>query len=193
MKYCSSCGTQVQEGVAYCPNCGSPMNAQDNNVNINNDNQQNVNTYTDNNQQNNANVNVDNQPNYNYQNNNQNMGGRPTVENRNIGLAIVLSIVTCGIYGIVWFINMVNDVNRVCADDKSNQSGGVVFLLTLVTCGIYGIVWFYNAGKRMFNAGQRYNVQISDNSTLYLILSIFGLQIVDYCLVQADLNKFSAQ
>lgn len=154
MKYCSSCGTQVQEGVAYCPNCGSPMNAQDNNVNINNDNQQNVNTYTDNNQQNNANVNVDNQPNYNYQNNNQNMGGRPTVENRNIGLAIVLSI---------------------------------------VTCGIYGIVWFYNAGKRMFNAGQRYNVQISDNSTLYLILSIFGLQIVDYCLVQADLNKFSAQ
>ncbi len=26
MKYCSSCGTQVQEGVPYCPNCGSPMN-----------------------------------------------------------------------------------------------------------------------------------------------------------------------
>ena len=35
------------------------------------------------------------------------------------------------------------------------------------------------------------NKSISDNSVLYLVLSLFGLQIVNYALMQSDLNKFS--
>ena len=123
--------------------------------------------------------------------NNYQSAARPVVQNRSIATCIILSIVTCGIYGIIWFINMVDDVNRVCNDEKSNQSGGVVFLLTLITCGIYGIIWFYQAGNRMYVAGQKYGMPISDNGTLYLLLSIFGLAIVNYCLLQSDLNKFS--
>ena len=116
---------------------------------------------------------------------------RPVVQNRNIAVCIILSLVTCGIYGIIWYINLVNDVNTVCQDEKSNQSGGTVFLLTLITCGIYGIIFFYNAGKRLNAAGNKHQIPISDNAVLYLILSLVGLQIVDYCLVQSDLNKFS--
>ncbi len=121
-----------------------------------------------------------------------NAGGYPRVQNRNLVTCILLSIVTCGIYGIIWFINLVNDVNTVCQDDKSSQSGGMVFLLTLVTCGIYGYIWFYTAGKRMEAAGKKYQVGIADNSIIYLVLMILGLGIVDYCLIQSDLNKFSA-
>lgn len=33
------------------------------------------------------------------------------IEQRNIGLCIVLSIVTCGIYGIYWFIKLTDEVN----------------------------------------------------------------------------------
>lgn len=116
---------------------------------------------------------------------------RPIVENRSIATCIILSIVTCGIYGIIWFVNMVNDVNRVCNDEKSSTSGGTVFLLSLVTCGIYSIVWFYQVGQRLHKAGQKYNLEIADNSIVYLLLCIFGLGIVNYCLVQSDLNKFS--
>ena len=171
MKYCPNCGTQIGEGVTFCPNCGSAIsNAQTNE-------QANQNTgYS--------------QP--TPVNSSSNMNGRPTVQNRNIVTCILLSIVTCGIYGIIWYINLVNDVNTVCQDEKSNQSGGMVFLLTLITCGIYGIIFFYNAGKRLANAGSKHQVTIADNSTIYLILSIIGLQIIDYCMVQSDLNKFSA-
>lgn len=123
----------------------------------------------------------------------QNNGSRPVVENRNIAVCILLSIITCGIYGIIWFINLVNDVNKVCQDDKSSQSGGTVFLLSLITCGIYAIIWFYQAGKRMDTAGKRYGMQISDNSVIYLILTLVGFGIVNYCLLQSDLNKFSNQ
>ena len=35
------------------------------------------------------------------------------VQRKNIAVAIILSIVTCGIYGIIWFININDDVNRV--------------------------------------------------------------------------------
>ena len=129
----------------------------------------------------------------------QPMGGpmpyaaRPVVQKREVATAIILSIVTCGIYAIIWMINLVDDVNRICNDEKSNQSGGTVFLLNIVTCGIYGIIWFYNAGDRMARAGQKYGIPIADNGTLYLLLCIFGLSIVDYCMVQSDLNKFSNQ
>ena len=181
MKYCSSCGSEVQEGLSFCTNCGSPINNENTKVEETQENIE-MNSQTESNSENYN----DNQP------NNKNMGGRPILKNTNIGLAILLLFVTCGIYGIVWLINMVNDVNTICADEKSNQSGGVVFLLTLVTCGIYGLIWFYQAGKRMAEAGKKYGVEISDNSVIYLVLALFGLSIVDYCLLQSDLNKFSA-
>lgn len=118
-------------------------------------------------------------------------GARPKVENRNCVTCIILTIVTCGIYGIIWMINMVNDVNTVAQDENSSQSGVTVFLLTLITCGIYGIIWFYQAGKRMEATGKKYGLQIADNSVIYIVLQLVGLGIVNYYLLQTDLNKFS--
>ena len=165
MKFCQNCGAELKEGATFCSNCGSPVsNSQPSNANV--------------------------QSNQNY---NQSNGSRPVVENRSLATWIIISLLTCGIGGIIWFINLVNDTNIVCNDEKSNQSGGMVFLLTLITCGIYGLIWFYQAGKRMESAGKKYGMQISDNSVVYLLLSLFGLGIVSYCLLQVDLNKFSNQ
>ena len=162
MKYCPSCGGQVNENENVCPNCGANLGGEATAT-------QAVAPVV----QTNA------------------TGAKPRVDRGNIVTCIILSLVTCGIYGIIWFINMVNDVNTVCQDDKSNQSGVTVFLLTLVTCGIYGMYWFFTAGKRMNAAGTKYGLEISDNSIMYLVLMLFGLGIVNYCLLQSDLNKFA--
>lgn len=125
------------------------------------------------------------------QNNSNNTSiNAPVLEYRDIAIAIILSIVTCGIYAIVWIISLTNDANKV-ADRPTDTSGGMVILLTIITCGIYGIYWNYKMGQKIYEAGQRYNKSISDNSVLYLVLSLFGLQIVNYALMQSDLNKFS--
>ena len=125
------------------------------------------------------------------QNNSNNTSiNAPVLEYRDIAIAIILSIVTCGIYGIFWIISLTNDANKV-ADRPTDTSGGMVILLTLITCGIYGIYWNYKMGQKIYEAGQRYNKSISDNSVLYLVLSLFGLQIVNYALMQSYLNKFS--
>ncbi len=113
----------------------------------------------------------------------------PLIKNRNIAMQVILSILTCGIYGLYWFITMTDESN-VLSDEKT-ASGGMAVLLTLVTCGIYSFYWNYKMGQKLNLAGRKYNKSISDNSVLYLVLSLLSLTIVNYCLIQSDLNKFS--
>ena len=113
------------------------------------------------------------------------------VQARDIAVAVILSIVTCGIYNIFWFIKMVDDVNRV-SNDQNAQSGGITWLLTFITAGIYGVYWYYQAGKKMRYAKQVRNMPADDNTeVLYLVLALFGFGIVNMCLIQSDLNKMA--
>lgn len=110
---------------------------------------------------------------------------------RSIVTAILLSIVTCGIYGLYWLVCITNEANQASGDTNAT-SGGMVILFTLLTCGIYSYYWAYKMGERMATAGQRYGKPIENRSILYLILSLLGLGIVNYCLIQDDLNKLAA-
>jgi hypothetical protein len=170
MRNCPNCGKEVGEGLAFCPSCGVALNNQ---------------------AQPQAQAPAETQAPMGNTNTYSYSSDKPKVQNRSIGTCIILSIVTCGIYGIIWLINMVNDVNTICNDEKSNQSGATVFLLSLVTCGIYGLIWIFQAGSRMKVAGDKYGMNISDNSLLYLLLSLFGFGIVSYALLQSDVNKYS--
>ena len=117
--------------------------------------------------------------------------GQISFGQRNIAVAIILSIVTCGIYSIIWFINMVDQVNEASGNQNA-QSGGMVFLLSIVTCGIYQLVWFYKAGELIGNAENARRMNADSNaSLLYLLLGIFGLSIVTYALIQNELNKIA--
>ena len=111
------------------------------------------------------------------------------MEKRNIAVNIILTIVTCGIYGLVWFVQMTDDAAN--ASDDHSMSGGVALLLSIITCGIYRLYWAYKMGKLLAQAGDNHNVTISDNSVLYLVLEIFGLGIVNVCLIQSDLNRLA--
>lgn len=71
------------------------------------------------------------------------------MKNRNIVLAIIFTLLSCGIYGIYWFINVNNDMNTLTPDDSYQTSGGLAFLFTLLSCGIYGIYWAYRMGAKM--------------------------------------------
>lgn len=114
------------------------------------------------------------------------------VQKRNIALCIVLSIVTCGIYGIVWFFWLNDDTNNVSKAENPTSSG-IAFLLTLVTCGIYGMYWAYKQGEKLDRACKENGMETSNRSVVYLILSIFGLAIIAYALMQDTLNKFAPE
>lgn len=111
------------------------------------------------------------------------------LKKRDIAVSTILTIVTCGIYGIYWYITLTDDVGQV-SEDRS-ISGGVAFLLKLVTCGIYGFYWAYKMGQNIETAKRNRGVISggSDMAVVYLILQIFGLEIVNLALMQNELNK----
>ena len=113
------------------------------------------------------------------------MGGRCAgIQKRDLVKAIILTIVTCGIYGLIWFINLTNDMNKA-SGRTSDTSGGTAFILSLVTCGIYMYYWAYKMGeKRDIVANEK-----SSASVLYLVLMFLGFGIVVYCLSQDAINK----
>lgn len=111
------------------------------------------------------------------------------IQKRSVAVCIILSIVTCGIYGIYWFICLNNDTNT--ASNTFGTSGGVAFLLTLVTCGIYGFYWAYKQGEKIDAAKASRGIPTSNSGIVYLLLSIFGLSIVAWALMQNELNQLA--
>ena len=207
---CPKCGKNCADGSNFCDGCGTPFAAQQPNQQTNQQPKQQAGqqqNYYYNNQNNNQ-QNGYQQPPYqqnSYQQNGYQQNGyqqnpyqpngpqygnyRAPVKNRNIALCVVLSIITCGIYGIYWLVCLVDDLN-VASGRTGDTSGGMVFLLSLITCGIYGIYWLYIAGEKVAYIKQRNTGEIdSSSSVLYLILGIIGFGIVAYALIQSELNK----
>ncbi len=116
------------------------------------------------------------------------------VQQKNIALYIVLSIVTCGIFALVWFVKITDDTNMLTPpspNGKAYTSGGIALLLTIVTCGIYGYYWAYKQGEKLDQAKASRGLPTNNQSVIYLILQIFGLGIVGYALMQSQLNDMA--
>ena len=110
------------------------------------------------------------------------------IQKRSIGLCIVLSLVTCGIYSLYWLYKMAEDINTL-KQEPGATSPGMVLVLSIVTCGIYTIYWFYKAGETLDNINFMQGLPTGNKAILYMLLALFGLSIVSYCLVQNDLNN----
>lgn len=113
------------------------------------------------------------------------------IQPKSIAVCIVLSIVTCGIYSIYWFIKLTDEANAL-AEVQAPTSGGTAFLLTLITCGIYGWYWCYKQGEKLDAAKTAKGEPSSNSGVLYLVLQFVGLGIVAYALMQNEINKLVA-
>ncbi|MGN1267690.1 MAG: DUF4234 domain-containing protein [Dorea sp.] len=206
MKYCAKCGTPYEDTSNFCTECGAPLthNTQIPNTNTTSDaSVSGTNTVSDsytyepkeekteqkteeNSYSYNYSYNADNNhattPNYN--GNGNNIGANFGITSRSIPVAIILSIVTCGIYGIYWMIKLNDEVNLL-SGEVDGTSGGMVFLFSLITCGIYSIYWMFKMGERC----DRIKGVDGNSHILYLVLSIFRLDIIAYCLIQDTINK----
>ena len=112
------------------------------------------------------------------------------IQKRNIALYIVLTIVTCGLFGIYWFCKLNDDTNMISGHPEA--TGGIAaLLLTIVTCGIYAIFWSYNMGMRIDEAKVKRGLPGGSSGTLYLILTLLGLVWVAEIILQSELNKLA--
>ena len=112
------------------------------------------------------------------------------VKEKNIPLCVVLSFLTCGIYGIYWMLELTRDVDTV-SQNPTPRNGGMVILLSLVTCGIYTYFWMYKNGELLEQTNNRTRIASASNPILFLVLTLVGFGIVNYVIMQADLNKYA--
>lgn len=95
---------------------------------------------------------------------------------RSIVVYILLTLVTCGIYGWYFIYCLARDVNTVCAGDGQNTSGlGMYILLSIVTCGIYPIIWMYGLGNRLAANATRYGMSFQENGSTVLLWYLVGM------------------
>ncbi len=111
-----------------------------------------------------------------------------TVQQRNIALCVILSLITCGIYGLYWFVCLTEDTNTVAGE--SGTSGVMALVFTIITCGIYGLYWAYKCGEKLDKAKTSRGIPASNGGILYLIVFLFG-GIIAYALIQNELNNLA--
>lgn len=112
------------------------------------------------------------------------------MKQRSVGMCVVLSIITCGIYMIYWLVCLNDDVNEVTGR-RGGTSGGMVVLFTLLSCGIYGVYWNYKMGERLDEARRQQGVPTGSLAILYLVLSLFGFGIISMALMQNEVNHYT--
>lgn len=104
------------------------------------------------------------------------------IKKRNIVTAIILSIITCGIYMIYWAIMLAKEAVSV---NDSNDNGLVEILLMI----FLPFLGFFLAEQKLAKGCAAKGIAHNDNSILYLILGLVGLGIVNFAMMQNDLNK----
>lgn len=167
--FCTKCGKQIPDGTKFCPSCGAPCSAEKTVSDAARD------MFNATEQELGSAINEVHQS-FN--------GGRPTPpyggerlkDDRGLVSYILLSIITCGIYGYYFIYKMAHDVNIACEGDGDNTSGLVAFIiLSFITCGIYAWYWYYKLGNRLAANAPRYNLTFQENGTTVLLWCIFGI------------------
>lgn len=108
------------------------------------------------------------------------------IEKRSIGTAIILSIITCGIYYYFWLYKVWSSLYK--ANNMPN-SAGTDLVLSFITCGIYFIYMSYKAGKLEARAYAMHDLPHKDDSILYLVLDLLTAHFVSTIILQSNINN----
>lgn len=106
---------------------------------------------------------------------------------KSVPYVVILWIVTCGIYGLVWIYETSASLKDYTGDDTISPVTDL--LLCIFTCGIYQLYWFYKLGQRIQACGSIAGTTLNDNSLVFLLLSLFGMGIAAAAIAQSELNR----
>lgn len=114
----------------------------------------------------------------------------PAARARNPAMVLILALITCGLYGLVWLWQAETEMKEELG--LADQNPGLDVVLTILTFGIWFLVVIYRVSKQVAEAQQRVNVPPNDLSLVALIVSVLGFWFVAITLLQVEMNKIWA-
>lgn len=100
------------------------------------------------------------------------------IQKRNFTTFLLLSFVTCGIYGLFFWYKWNEDVNLLChGDGEKDMDYIIVLLLSIITCGIYGYIWIFRQQNRLYYMAQAKGELKVDSGSTVLLWLIAGVLI----------------
>lgn len=173
MKFCQQCGQSLNDDVQFCTACGAQVASAPAqpaySASVSNSAQPNAyaqsNTY--------AQPNAYAQPNVVYTS--QPVGQLKT--NRGLIKLILLSLITLGIYSIVYYSSISNDINIIASryDGKKTMHFCLLFfIVSPITLGIGAIVWYHKISARIGSELARRGIGYSFGAGSFWLWNVLG-------------------
>lgn len=170
---CNNCGQEIADGSQYCEYCGQAVKTG----------------YTENQQMYNTTENGGqyiNQQQYGGQYINQQspyppMQARMLKTNRGMLKTILLSLITCGIYALVFYSSLGEDINQIASrrdGKKTMHYCLLLFIIAPLTCGIALFVWFHNISGRIGEEARMRGIDTSFGASTFWLWEILGAIII---------------
>lgn len=120
------------------------------------------------------------------------------IRERSIALAIVLSLLTFGIYELYWIYKLHEEANTL-SNRFHELRPGIVVLLCIITLGVYEVYWAYTQGEKFKEeARRRGSSEADDCPVLFLIMEAANYfvgvtSLVNKALMQNRINQILRQ
>lgn len=103
------------------------------------------------------------------------------IKQRKIAKYVLLQIVTLGIYGLFFWSDWTEDLNKMCEDDDNESANYIlVFILDIFSLGLYSFIWNYGQSERMYRIAPQYGISLKHGGSYILLLRtiLFFLPVV---------------
>lgn len=100
---------------------------------------------------------------------------------RSMVKTILLSIITCGIYGIVFYSSLSENINQIASrrDGKKTMHYCLLFfLIAPITCEIGAIVWFHKISQRIGDEARARGIATDFGAATYWLWNVLGSLII---------------
>ena len=111
---------------------------------------------------------------------------------KSVGMSLFLTIITCGIYDLIWNYDEMNTINHLLG--RQELSFWKWLFLSIITCSLFHIYYEYKMALCINELQRKYQMNEDTNlGFISILLSVFGLSLVVDAIQQNELNKILLQ